>query len=177
MQVLKSANMANLDAMHSLAASTIAASERLAALNLDMARSLFESAAGWARPQHGDGLKEMLSSPGEALRPVSEKVASYFGSAYAIGAEVHAEVTELATVRAAEMSAAMLSLLDKAADSGPDGAAPAISAIRSIVTNAHSAYDSMLKSGRHVVESQTTVVAKAASALESAPAVRTKKAA
>jgi len=177
MQVLTSVNRANLDAMHSLAASTIVASERLAALHLDIARSMLESAAGWARPQNGEGLHEMMARQGMALRPAGEKVAAYLGSAYAIGAEVHAEVTEIATTRAAEMNAAALSVLETAEDASPAGTAPVIAAVKSIVTNAHSAYDSLLKSGRHVVDSQSKAVANAATAVSTPGVARARKAA
>lgn len=176
-QMLSSANQANLEAMRAMTVSMLQAAQRVTALNLDATRSAIEYATNGASLLQGDSWSDMLSHSESQLRPATEKTVAYFRGVQDISAEAQGEITQALATRAGEVTDTMISILDNLEQSAPAPAAPAVAAVKSAIANAHSAYDNMLKTGRKVAEANAIAVAKATSALGAHAPARSKKAA
>lgn len=144
---------ANAETLVTLGNTALASAERLAALNLNTARSLWEDGIalvpalfGVKNPQAFVALQSTLA------QPVAEKAVAYSRSVYAIMTETQGEVARVVESQFAESSALIAGALDKAAKNGPAGSDVAIAAVKSAIAAANSAYDNMTKATRQVVD-------------------------
>lgn len=168
MQMLSAVNKANLEAMRVMSASMLDAAERVTALNLDATRSAIEYAAHSAGRLQGGGWSGTSPLAEADLKPVAEKTAAYFRAVQDVSAEVQDEVARLLAARASETADAMISILDNLEKSAPAGAVPGVAIARSVIANAHSAYERLLSNGKQMAEANAAALAKAASAIGAA---------
>lgn len=178
MQMLSAVNKANLEAMRVMTTSMFNAAERVAALNLDATRSAIEYAAHSAGRFQGGNWTDGTQHAEADLKPVAEKTAAYFRAVQDVSAEVQGEITQILASRASETTDAMISLLDNLEKAAPAGAVPGVAIAKSVIANAHSAYDTLLSNSKQVAEANAAAVAKATSAISAAgSAAKVKKAA
>lgn len=160
-----SSNKANIESFLTLANTAFASAERLAALNLNTARTLVEEGVSNVKTLFGaKDLQDLLSLQGGLAQPTIEKAIAYSRSLYEITSETQDEVTKIVESRFAEINKGVASALDSAAKSAPAGTDVAVAAVKSAITAANSAYDSMSKAAKQVAEIAEANVAAATSA-------------
>jgi phasin family protein len=159
------ANKASVEAMLTLANTALASAERIAALNLNTARSLLED--GVANTKAILGAKEpqeALAVQASLAQPNVEKAVAYTRSIYEISAQSKEEVSKLLEGQFGDFQKQVAGLLDKAAKSAPAGSDVAVAAVKSAIAAATSAFDSMNKAAKQVAEIAEANVAAATNA-------------
>jgi phasin family protein len=174
------ANKANVETLLSLANTSFASVERLAALNLNTARTVLEDSVANAKTLMAvKDVQELLSLQSLA-QPAVEKAVAYARSVYEIATQTQEEFSKVVEAQLAELNKAVAAALDKAAKSAPAGSDVAVAAVKSAIAAANSAYDSVSKAAKQVAEMAEANLEAATSATVkavSAPAKGGKKAA
>jgi phasin family protein len=175
------ANKANVETLLTLANTGFASAERLAALNLNTARTALEDSVANAKTLLAvKDVQELLSLQSSLAQPAVEKAVAYARSVYEIATQTQEEISKVVEAQVAELNTAIAAALDKAAKSAPAGSDVAVAAVKSAIAAANSAYDSVSKAAKQVAEIAEANVAAATSATVkavSAPAKGGKKAA
>lgn len=177
LQAFKDASLANADAARAIAASMIATTERLMALNLDFARSTLARSAGAAQavPERFNW-QELVSRQGGELREMAESGAAYLRGLHEIATAAQGEAAEVISSRLAESSDSLGSVLDRLAQNGPSGS-QAANAMRSALANNRLAYENIVSTTRKVAEANAAAVSNAVKAMGEMPAMAVRKAA
>ncbi len=143
------ANKANIEAVLAQANAAFAKAERLAALNLNTARSVMED--GVANTKALMAVKDpqdLIKLQSSLAQPMVDKAVAYARSVYEIAAEGQEEVTKFVEGQIAEMNKLFAAAIDQAAKSAPAGSEPAFAAVKQAMAAANSAYDSMSKAAK-----------------------------
>ena len=159
------ANKASVEAMLSLANTALASAERIAALNLNTARSLLEDSVANTKAILGaKDVQEALSIQSSLAQPNVEKAVAYSRSVYEISAQNQEEVSKMLESQFGDFQKQIAGLLDKVAKSAPAGSDVAVAAVKSAIAAANSAFDSMNKAAKQVAEIAEANVAAATNA-------------
>ena len=162
---LASANKAKIETVLTLANSAFASAERLAALNLNTARSLLEDGVANAKALLGaKDMQELFSLQSSMAQPAVEKAIAYSRSVYEISAQTQEEFSKVLEAQFNDFNKSLASMLEKAAKNAPAGSDVAVAAVKSAIAAANSAYDSMSKAAKQVAEIAESNVAAATSA-------------
>jgi phasin family protein len=162
---LASANKANVESILTLANTTFASAERLAALNLNTARNLLEDVVANAKSLMGaKDVQEFMNVQASLAQPAAEKAIAYSRSIYEIATQTQEELSKVIEAQFAEMNKNITSALDKAVKNAPAGSDVAVAAVKSAIAAANSAYDSMSKAAKQVAEIAEANVAAATNA-------------
>ena len=160
-----SANKAAVDSLLSLANTALASAERIAALNLNTARSLVEDSVSGAKALMGaKDVQEALAIQASLAQPNVEKAVAYSRSVYEISAQTQEELSKMVEGQFGDFQKTVASLLDKAAKSAPAGSDVAVAAVKSAIAAATSAFDNMNKAAKQVAEITEANVAAATNA-------------
>src|SRR5690242_3869713 len=160
-----SANKANVETALTLANTAFASAERLAALNLNTARTILEDVVANAKSLLGaKDIQELVSLQATLAQPAVEKTVAYSRSVYEIVTQTQEEISKLVEAQFAEVNKNVAAVLDKAAKNAPAGSDVAVAAVKSAIAAANSAYDSMSKAAKQVAEIAEANVAAATSA-------------
>jgi phasin family protein len=150
---ISATNKASMEAILSLASNQFAAFERLANLNADAVKSVFEDSLANTRALAGaKDVQEFMNLQSSFAQPAFEKAIAWSKSVYEVTAQANAELTKSAEVRASEWNQNLVSMLDKAAKSAPGGSDVAVSAVKQMIAAANSAYDSFTKAAKQATE-------------------------
>ncbi|MEY3202465.1 MAG: hypothetical protein RIR70_2015 [Pseudomonadota bacterium] len=150
---LTSANKAGIEAALTLAHTAFASAERLAALNLNTARTAIEeSVANTKALLSAKDIQEVVSLQASLAQPILEKAVGYSRSVYEIASQTQEEITKLVEAQVTEANKNVANVLDKAAKSAPAGSDVAVAAVKSALAAANTAYDSMTKAAKQVAE-------------------------
>lgn len=162
---IAAANKANIESLLTLANTAFASVEKLATLNLNTARTLLEDSVANTKTLLGaKDVQELVSLQSSLAQPTIEKIVSYGRSVYEITASIQGEVSKIIESQVGEANKNLTAALDKAAKSAPAGSDVAIAAAKSAIAAASSAYDSMSKAAKQVVELTEANVAAATDA-------------
>lgn len=110
MQRLTATANSSLQAFQSMAEIMLNASERLAALNVEAARSVCAFAASQKFPANGDELRDRLAGKGNAQDQSLEQAAEYLRNVNEVCLRTQSEFAELSTQHLNEISNSMSSL-------------------------------------------------------------------
>ena len=158
-------NKANVEALLTLANTAFASAERLAALNLNTARTLLEDSVASAKALLGvKDIQSFVALQTTLAQPAAEKAVAYSRSIYEIATKTQEEVSKIVESQFAEANKNVATALDKAAKNAPAGSDVAVAAVKSAIAAANSAYDSMTKAAKQVAEITEANVAAATSA-------------
>ena len=138
------ANKASVDAMLSLANTALASAERIAALNLNTARSMLED--GMSNTKAVLGAKdpqEAVSLSVAQAQPAVEQAVAYTRSLYEISAQSKDEIAKVLEAQFADYQKQVAALLEQATKNAPAGSDVAVAAVRSALAAAGSAFDNM----------------------------------
>jgi phasin family protein len=179
---LASANKANVETLLSIANTAFASAERLAALNLNTARAMLEDSVASAKSLLAvKDVQQLMAMQTTLAQPAVEKAVAYSRSAYEIATQTQEELSKIVEGQFAELNKNIASALDKAAKNAPAGSDVAVTAVKSAIAAANSAYDSMNKAAKQVADMAQANVAAATSAsvkaVGSAATPKSKKAA
>jgi phasin family protein len=148
-----SANKSAVEAWLTIANTAFASVERLAALNLNTARSALEDSVANTKALFSvKDPQEFASLQASLARPTLEKAVAYGRSVYEIATEVQGQFAKIAEGQATEIKQNIASTLDKVAKSAPAGSDVAVAAVKSAIAAANSAYDSISKAAKQVAE-------------------------
>ena len=168
-------NKANIETLLTLANTAFASAERLAALNLNTARSLLEDGVANTKALlAAKDVQELVNLQASLAQPIVEKAVAYARSVYEITSQSQEEVSKVMESQVAEINKGVASALDKAAKSAPAGSDVAVAAVKSAIAAANSAYDSMSKAAKQVAEIAEANVAAATNATVKAVSTTTK---
>jgi len=150
---IQATGKANVETMLSLAAMQFAAMEKLATLNANAVKSVFEDSLSNTRALFGaKDVQEFMNLQSTLATPAIEKAIAYSKSVYEVATETNAELSKVAEKRVAEWNEDFSSLLDKAVKNAPAGSDVAVAAVKSMIAAANSAYDNMTKVAKQATE-------------------------
>ncbi len=159
------ANKAAVDSMLSLANTALASAERIAALNLNTARSVLEDSVSGTKAILGaKDAQEAIAIQTNLAQPNVEKAVAYSRSVYEISAQTQEEMTKMLEAQFGDFQKQIADMLDKAAKSAPAGSDVAVAAVKSAIAAATSAFDNMNKAAKQVSEIAEANVAAATNA-------------
>lgn len=162
---IAAANKANVEALLTVANTAFASAERLAALNLNTARSLMEDLVSNAKTLMGaKDPQELVGLQTALAQPAVEKAVAYSRSVYEIASQTQEELGKVLEAQYAEVNKNVGTALDQAAKNAPAGSDVAVAAVKSALAAANSAYDSVTKAARQVAEITEANVAAATNA-------------
>ncbi len=138
------ANKATVDSLLAVANTALASAERIAALNLNTARSALEDTASGVQtvlaakdPQAAFAAQKSLA------QPAVDKAVAYGKSVYEITSETQQELAKMVEAQFGEFQKSVTKMVDLAAKSAPAGSEGAVAAIQSAVAAANSAFGNM----------------------------------
>ena len=174
---LAGANKANVETLLTIANTAFASAERLAALNLNTARTLLEDSVTNAKTLlTAKDMQELVSIQTALAQPAFEKAIAYSRSIYEIATQTQEEFSKIFDSQYVEINKNVTSALDKAAKNAPAGSDVAVAAVKSAIAAANSAYETMNKAAKQVAEMAEANVAAATSATVKAVGAATPKA-
>lgn len=159
------ANKASIEAMLTIANTVFASAERLAALNLNTARTILEdSVVNTKALLAAKDIQELASLQATLAKPSLEKSLAYSRSIYEIATQTQSELAKVSEAQIAEMKTTMTNSLDQSFKNAPAGSEVAVAAVKSAIAAANSAYDNMTKAAKQVTEMTEANVAAATTA-------------
>lgn len=159
------ANKAGIEAMLTIANTIFASAERLAALNLNTARTMLEDGVANTKAlMAAKDMQELASMQATIAQPSVEKAVAYSRSVYEIATQTQSELAKVSEAQIAEMKSAMANMLDQSLKNAPAGSDAAVAAVKSAMAVASAAYDNMTKAAKQVTEIAEANVAAATSA-------------
>ena len=147
------ANKANLETLFGLTNKAFEGVEKLVELNLQVAKAaLSESAENTKAVLAVKDAQELLALQASFLQPTAEKAAAYSRHLYDIAAATSAEVTKTAEAQFAEVQQKFMSAVDSAAKNAPAGTENAVTLVKSAITAANNAYESVHKAAKQAAD-------------------------
>jgi len=138
------ANKATVDSLLSVANTALASAERIAALNLNTARSTLEdTAAGVQSVLSAKDPQAAFAAQKSLAQPAVDKAVAYGKSVYEITTEAQQELAKMVEAQFGEFQKSVTKMVDMAAKSAPAGSEGAVAAIQSAVAAANSAFGNM----------------------------------
>lgn len=169
LQTLAEAGTANVAMAHSLALSTLAFVERLAAAQAAFMRTSLERAADFTPLEEGQfDWSALAARQNAAMRDAAERTGAWFRDICEAGSEAQASATEAVSTHLAETGDALGSFLDGVAADAPAGSASMLNAARSALAGNRMAYDSLASITRRISEANAAVVDDAVKVMGSA---------
>lgn len=138
------ANKATVDSLLAVANTALASAERIAALNLNTARSTLEdTAAGVQTVLAAKDPQAAFDAQKSLAQPAVDKAVAYGKSVYEITTEAQQELAKMVEAQFGEFQKSVTKMVDLAAKSAPAGSEGAVAAIQSAVAAANSAFGNM----------------------------------
>jgi phasin family protein len=147
------ANKANLETLFGLTNKAFEGVEKLVELNLQVAKTaLGEAAENTQALLAVKDAQELLALQASLLQPSAEKAAAYSRHLYDIAASTSAEVTKTAETQFADIQAKFMSAVDSAVKNAPAGTENAVTLVKSAITAANNAYESVHKAAKQAAD-------------------------
>lgn len=147
------AGKANLESVLPFATVAFASVERLAAFNLNSARSVLEQNSANVKALFAaKSPEELVAIQSSLVKPALEKALSYSRGLYDIYSDTADEIVKLAEARTVTLNKEFSAAVDKAVESAPAGSEPAVAALKSAMSTANTVYETVSKSVKQVVE-------------------------
>lgn len=159
------ANKAVVDSLLSLASTALDSAERVAALNLNTARSVLEDSVSNTKALlNVKDPQEALSLQASLAQPNVEKAVAYTRSIYEISDQAKENIARQVSANFADWQKQSSSLMEQVSKSSPVGSDVAVAALKSAIAATNSAFDSMSKAAKQVSEITEANVAAATNA-------------
>ncbi len=150
---IAAANKSNLETLFGLTTKAFEGVEKLVELNLQVAKAAMSETAENAKAVLAvKDAQELLALQASLLQPSAEKAASYSRHLYDIAAATSAEVTKAAEAQFADLQKKFATAVDSAAKNAPAGTENVVSMVRSAVTAANNAYESVQKASKQAAD-------------------------
>jgi phasin family protein len=150
---ITAANKANLETLFGLTNKAFEGVEKLVELNMQVAKSaLAETAENTFALLNVKDAQELLALQASLLQPSAEKAAAYSRHLYDIAAATNAEVSKTAETQLAELQQKFLASVDTAVKNAPAGTEGAVSLVKSAVTAANNAIETVQKAAKQAAD-------------------------
>ena len=150
---LVAAQKANVETLFGLTNKAFEGVEKLVELNMQVAKTTLAEAAENAKAALSvKDVQELLALQTSLLQPSAEKAAAYSRQLYDIAAATSAEFTKTAEVQFADLQKSFMSAFDAAAKNAPAGTENAVTLVKSAITAANNAYESVQKAAKQAAE-------------------------
>ncbi len=151
-QVL-AAQKANVETLFGLTQKAFEGVEKLVELNLQATKAaLAESANNTQALLSVKDAQELLTLQAALMQPLAEKTVAYSRHLYDIASGTGAEFGKAAEAQASEAQAKFMSLVDNAAKNAPAGSETAVAVMKSAVSAANNAMESVQKAVKQASE-------------------------
>jgi phasin family protein len=171
----------NSEVALTVANTLLAASERVAAHNLNAARSLIaDAASNVSSIGEIKDAQNLFALPATLVQPSIEKAIAYSRGLYAIASETQAALSRIFETQYSVLNKEVLASIEEAVKHAPAGSEVAVSAVKQAISAANSAFDNVSKATKQAVEmTENNVSAATEAALKtvSINAAKAKKAA
>jgi phasin family protein len=156
------ANKAAVDSVLNLANMSLAATERLAALNLNTARAFMaDSAANVGAIFAAKDPQGFVALQSTLAKPAIEKAMTYSKSVYEIMDESVKGISQIAEGQAAEAKKNFTAAVEQTLKNAPAGSETIVAAVKSAMAQADSAYEQMNQSAKQAKATMEAGVASA----------------
>ena len=173
------AQKANLETIFGLRSKAFEGFEKLVDLNMQVVKATFAENVDKAKKALGaKDAQEFLALQVSLSQPAAEKAVAYCRHVYEIAADTQAEFTKVAEAQLAESSRNVQSLVDNFAKNAPAGSESTVAIVKSAISAANNAYESVQKATKQAVEIaesnfQAAATAATKAAQQTSSAVRT----
>ena len=138
------ANKATVDSLLAVANTALASAERIAALNLNTARSALEdTASGVQTVLSAKDPQAALAAQKSLAQPAVDKAVAYGKSVFEITSQTQQELAKMVEAQFSDFQKSIAGMVEMAAKSAPAGSEGAVAAIQSAVAAANSAFGNM----------------------------------
>jgi phasin family protein len=143
----------NVETLFGLAGTAFEGIEKLAELNLQVAKSAIADAAVNTKAALSvKDAQELLALQQSLLQPAAEKAAAYGRFLYEIASSTGAEVSRVVEATSAEAQAKFMEIVDTAVKNAPAGSESAVALVKSVVAAANGAFESVQKASKQTAE-------------------------
>lgn len=157
-------SQANLAAAINIANIALGGAERLAQLNLQVARTVLEESAKSAQAlASATSIQELMALQSTLAEPNVEKAVHYSRHIYQVASDTQAALSKVVEERVSDINNTLVDELEKMAKTAPAGSEAMVSMLKSGVAAANNAYDTLSKAAKQVVEVTEANVANATS--------------
>jgi phasin family protein len=127
--------------------------EKLTALNLQAAKSVFAETQETAQTTlSGKDPQDLLKLQQALTQPAAEKAQAYSRHVYEILTETHAEFVKVAEAQFAEYNRGAQSFIENITKNAPAGSEAVVALLKSSITAANTTYDTVNKASKQAVE-------------------------
>ena len=147
------AQKANLENLFGLTTKAFEGVEKLVELNLQVAKTALSEAAESATAILSvKDAQELLAMQSSMLQPSAEKAAAYSRHLYDIATSTQAEVAKVAEVQVADVQKKFAAVVETATKNAPAGSENAVTLVKSAITAANNAFESVQRAGKQAAE-------------------------
>ena len=147
------AQKANLETLFGLTTKAFEGVEKLVELNMQVVKAtLAEHVDNAKKALTAKDPQELLAIQVSLFQPVAEKAVAYSRHVYEIAVDTHSEFTKVAEAQLAESSKNVQSLVDNFAKNAPAGSESTVAIVKSAISAANNAYESVQKATKQAVE-------------------------
>ena len=173
---IAAANKANLEALVSLTHKAFESIEKLVELNMQAARNTLEENAAHAKAVlSAKGPQELAALQTEYVKPAQEKAMAYGRQVYDIATSTQAEVKKMAEAQMAAAKTQFSTLVEEATKNAPQGSEAAMAMVKTAMTNASSAFESVQKAAQQATSLAETNLKNLGETAEKATKAATKR--
>lgn len=171
------AQKANIETIFGLTQKAFEGVEKLVELNVQATKAAMSESANNAQAMlSAKDAQELLSLQASLMQPLAEKTLAYSRHLYDIASGTGAEFTKAAEEQTSDAQKKFMAAVDSAAKNAPAGSENAVTMMKSAVTAANNAMDSVQKAVKQATEMAETnfnsVTAQAAAATKATPKKR-----
>ena len=147
------AHKANMETLFGLTTKAFEGVEKLVELNLTASRAALNEAASHTQAVLSvKDVQELMALQAGLLQPLAEKTASYSRHLYDIASGTGTEFSKVAEAKASEAQKNFASMVDAAAKNAPAGSETAVAVMKSAVSAANNAFDSVQKAVKQATD-------------------------
>ena len=169
-------NKAALETLFGLTSKAFEGVEKMVELNVTAAKAALSESAEHAKAAMSvKDAQEFMALQAGLIQPLAEKTAAYSRHLYDIASGAGAEFTKNVEAQSAEAQKKILGLVDSAAKNAPAGSESAVAMMKSAVSAANNAFESVQKSVKQATEMAEKNFAAASETAVKATATATKK--
>lgn len=143
----------NLESLYRLTSKAIEGFEKLVELNMQVAKTaLTENLDGARRALSAKEPRELLEVHASLVQPAGEKAMAYARHLYEITSETQKELAKVTKAMLTEGSQKVRETVDNLAKNAPAGTESAVAIVKSAITAADNAYESVERAAAQAVE-------------------------
>jgi phasin family protein len=143
----------NLEKILGLSQQSFSNVEKVVELNLNAVKSYMEdSAEAMKALSSAKDIQEFMAVSSSVAQPMSEKAVAYSKDLYALTSGFASETAKLVEQQVAESNEKLAEIVETASKNAPAGSESAVAFMKSALTAANTAYDSVSKATKQAVE-------------------------